>query len=148
VAILLQLPGCSQEQRKASAASAADTIWKEYSESLNSGDLDRWLDLWTEDGVQMPPDEPPIAGIDSIRARNRALLDKFTFDIGITNQEVETAGDWAYARGTYKARLMPKDGGRPISIDGKYMTILARQSDGSWKIHRDIFNSNAAARDR
>ena len=146
--ILMQLAACSQEQRKASAASAADTIWKEYSESLNAGDLERWLDLWTEDGIQMPPDEPAIAGIDSIRARNEALLDKFTFDIGITNQEVETAGDWAYARGTYKARLMPKGGGRPLSIDGKYMTILARQSDGSWRIHRDIFNSSAAPRDR
>jgi ketosteroid isomerase-like protein len=37
-------------------------------------------------------------------------------------------------------------GGRPISIDGKYMTILERQADGSWKIHRDIFNSNTAPR--
>ncbi len=127
-----------------SAASAAEAIWKEYSESLNSGDLERWLDLWTEDGIQMPPDEPPVVGIDSIEARNGAMLDKFTVDIGITNQELETAGDWAYSRGTYKARLMPKNGGRPISIDGKYMTILARQPDGTWRIHRDIFNSNAA----
>jgi uncharacterized protein (TIGR02246 family) len=144
VTILLQLAGCSQEQQRVSAASAAEAIWKEYSESLNSGDLERWLDLWTEDGIQMPPDEPPVVGIDSIEARNGAMLDKFTVDIGITNQELETAGDWAYSRGTYKARLMPKNGGRPISIDGKYMTILARQPDGTWRIHRDIFNSNAA----
>jgi uncharacterized protein (TIGR02246 family) len=141
-AILVLLPGCSREQQKVSAATAADALWKDYSESLNSGDLDRWLALWTEDGVQMPPDEPAITGIDSIEARNAAMLDRFTFDIGITNQEVETAGDWAFARGTYRARLMPKNGGRPVSIDGKYMTILARQPDGSWKIHRDIFNSN------
>jgi uncharacterized protein (TIGR02246 family) len=141
--ILLLSAACSKEQQKASAATAAEAIWREYSESLNAGDLERWLELWSEDGIQMPPDEPPIAGLDSIRARNDAFLDRFTVDIGITNQEVETAGDWAYSRGTYKARLMPKAGGRPVSIDGKYMTILARQPDGSWLIHRDIFNSNA-----
>ena len=141
-ALLLPAAGCSREQQKMSAATAVDAIWKEYSESLNAGDLERWLDLWTEDGIQMPPDERAVSGIDSIRARNEDMLDRFTFDIGITNQEVETAGNWAYARGSYKARLMPKGGGRPVTIDGKYMTILARQPDGSWKIHRDIFNSN------
>ena len=140
--ILIPLAACSQEQRKASAATAAEAIWKEYTESLNSGDLERWLALWTEDGVQMPPDEAAIVGKDNIRARNEAVLDKLTLDIGITNQEVEAGGDWAYSRGTYKARLMPKQGGRPIAIDGKFMTILERQPDGSWKIHRDIFNSN------
>jgi uncharacterized protein (TIGR02246 family) len=141
--ILILLAACSREQQKVSAASAAEAIWKEYAVSLNEGDLERWLALWTEDGVQMPPDEAAIGGKDNIRTRNEALLDKFSLDMGITNQEVETAGDWAYSRGTYKARLMPKNGGRPVSIDGKYMTILQRQPDGSWKIHRDIFNSNS-----
>ncbi len=141
---ILMVGACSREQQKVSAATAAEAIWKEYAASLNEGDLERWLALWTEDGVQMPPDEAATAGKDKIRTRNEAVLDKFTLDMGITNQEVETAGDWAYSRGTYKARLMPKSGGRPVSIDGKYMTILQRQPDGSWKIHRDIFNSNVA----
>jgi ketosteroid isomerase-like protein len=35
-----------------------------------------------------------------------------------------------------------KDGGEPIPYDGKFLTIFKRQSDGSWKIHRDIYNSN------
>jgi ketosteroid isomerase-like protein len=90
----------------------------------------------------MPPDEPAVIGKERIRARNGAALDRFTFDIGITNQEVRTAGDLAVARGTYKAVLSPKQGGGPISIDGKYMSILLKQPDGSWRIHRDIFNSN------
>jgi uncharacterized protein (TIGR02246 family) len=117
-------------------------IWKEYAASLNAGDIDRWVALWTDDGVQLPPDEPPVVGKDKIRTRNGAVLQKFNFDIGITNQEAHAAGDWGFSRGVYRATLTPKQGGAPISIDGKYMTILARQKDGSWKIHRDIFNSN------
>lgn len=123
---------------------AVEEIWREYSASLNASDLDRWLSLWTDDGVQMPPDEPPVVGKDRIRERNQGFLDLFDFDMSITNQEVVATSDWAYSRGVYEATLTPKERGDPLHVDGKYMTILSRQSDGSWKIHRDIFNSNAA----
>jgi len=117
-------------------------IWPQYSSALNSDDIDSWMSLWTEDGVQMPPDEPALSGRDQIRARNKAVLDQFSFDISINNEEVNVAGDWAFARGTYSATLTPKEGSETIPIAGKYMTIFQKQSDGSWKIHRDIFNSN------
>jgi len=39
-----------------------------------------------------------------------------------------------------------KQGGEPVLIDGKYMSIPARQPDGSWKLHRDAFNSNVPNR--
>jgi len=53
-----------------------------------------------------------------------------------------SAGRLAFSRGHYVATFSPKDGGQPIPVDGKFMTILKMQSDGGWKIHRDIFNSN------
>jgi ketosteroid isomerase-like protein len=93
----------------------------------------------------MPPGEPAVVGKERIRARNGVGLDRFKFDMGITNEEVRVAGNWAFIRGTYKATLKPKQGGAPVLIDGKYMSILAKQPDGSWKIHRDIFNSNVAS---
>lgn len=138
--------GCSpREEIDAEAVTATvNEIWSQYSSSLNSGDNDAWLSLWTDDGIQMPPNSPPVIGKEQIRARNQAALDQFTVDIEITNEEVRVAGDWAYARGTYTATLTPKQGGEALFIDGKYMTILERQPDGSWKIHRDIFNSNVA----
>ena len=127
---------------KESITAAVNEIYNQYSSSLNSGDIDRWISLWTDNGVQMPPDSPPVIGKEQIRASNKGVLDQFTFNMGITNEEVRVAGDWAFARGTYTATLTPKEGGEAIFIDGKYMTILERQPDGSWKIHRDIFNSN------
>jgi uncharacterized protein (TIGR02246 family) len=146
LATWIGLAGCASQQApdQSAATAAINDIWKEYSTSLNGGDINRWVALWTEDGVQMPPDEPAVVGKERIRARNQRVADQFRFDIGITNEEVSTAGDWAFSRGTYRATLTPKQGGKPIPIDGKYMTILARQQDGSWKIHRDIFNSNGA----
>lgn len=143
------LPGaCAPDQadedaQAEDATAAVEQIWDEYASSLMAGDIDRWVSLWTEDGIQMPPGEPPVVGKDQIRARNQAVADQFTFDdMEIRNAAVVSAGDWAYARGTYTARLLPVGEDDPVPVDGKYMTIFRRQPDGSWKIHRDIFNSN------
>jgi uncharacterized protein (TIGR02246 family) len=122
---------------------AIDAIFTRYAASLRAGDADAWAELWTDDGVQMPPDAPPVAGKSRIRENLRGMLAAFRFDMQIDIDEVRAAGDWAFARGTYTAMLTPKQGGAAMPIDGKFMTIFARQPDGSWKIHRDIFNSNA-----
>jgi len=130
------------------ARTAADALFAKYAETLGAGDADGWATLWMEDGVQMPPDAPPVVGRSQIREKLRGVLAQFRFDMHIHTQEVRTAGDWAFARGIYDATLTPKAGGQGIPIDGKFMTILARQSDGSWRIYRDIFNSNAPPKGR
>ena len=146
VLILLISTGCSSKTEINTDADVAaiNEIWKSYSSSLNDGDIDSWLSLWTEDGVQMPPDEPRVVGKDQLRQRNGGALDLFAVDIEITNEEVEVDGSLAFSRGHYVATFSPKDGAPPIPVDGKFITILKRQTDGSWKIHRDIFNSNVA----
>ena len=138
------LVGCSSQEdaNLESDAAAINDIWTMYASSLEAGDLSAWLSLWTEDGVQMPPNEPPVIGKDQIQKANKAAFDQFTFEMEITNKEIQVAGDWAFSRGTYTATLSPKNGDQPVPIDGKFMTILERQPDGGWKIHRDIFNSN------
>ena len=124
------------------ARAAVDSIFAKYAASLGAGDADAWATLWLEDGVQMPPDGPAVVGRSQIREKLRGILTQFRFDMRIHTEEVRTAGEWAYARGLYQATLTPKTDGPAIPIDGKFLTILARQSDGSWKIYRDIFNSN------
>jgi ketosteroid isomerase-like protein len=70
-------------------------------------------------------------------------LEVFSFtEFEIFTEEVQTAGDWAYARGNYTALLDMKESGDQVPLDGKFLTIFEQQSDGSWLIHRDIFNSN------
>ena len=153
VVVVFFLAACAPQQRSASeqqgdataVRSAIEDVWREYSDSLNAGDLDRWLSLWTEDGVQMPPNEPAVVGKERIAERVQGFVDRFAFDISITNEEVGAAGEWAYARGVYAATLTPKEGGDRVQIDGKYMTILRRQSDGSWKITLEMFNSSNTA---
>lgn len=136
--------GCARNrfEHLSDARPAAEAIFAKYQTSLKAGDADAWAALWTDDGVQMPPDAPPVSGKAQIREKLRGLLAQFRFEMQIHVEEAHTSGDLAFARGMYSATLVPKAGGAQIPIDGKFLTILARQPDGSWRIWRDIFNSN------
>lgn len=119
---------------------AIRAVWAEYSKARVAGDAASWLSLWDENGIQMPPGSP---------ARGKTTLDEVVpkafaavpaTSMSIEPEEIQLMGDWAFSRGTYEANQTVK--GNPVNVDGKFLTIFRRQEDGSWKIYRDIFNSN------
>lgn len=121
---------------------AINKIWDLYTKGVNTGDLNLWISLWDENGIQLAPDAPAVVGKAAIRTKYAKIFPQVTLKIAITNREVRVAGEWAYSRGTYTLSVTPKAGGETSLTDGKYLTILRKQADGSWKIFRDIFNSN------
>lgn len=136
-------PAAAQPADDVEAVTAAvNQVWEQYASSLNAGDVDKYMALWADDAMQFPPESLPIVGKEALRAGLESELEAITYDMEITNKEVNVSGDMAVARGTYAATITFKDGSEPIAIDGKYMTLLKRQPDGSWKIFRDIYNSN------
>jgi ketosteroid isomerase-like protein len=65
-----------------------------------------------------------------------------TMTMTIKVEEATAAGDWGYAKGTYVQTITPKAGGPVTSVDGKWLDILKRQPDGTWRLYIDCFNSN------
>lgn len=118
-------------------------LWKEYAAAMTAGDMDRWISLWIEDGIQMPPDTPQRAGKELIRAENQPSLDFFDWQIAIYPDAVRVLGDQAYSHGSYEFVITPKEGGDTLEGKGKFLTILQRQIDGSWKLAVDCFNYDA-----
>lgn len=116
-------------------------IWVDYQTARVDGDPDKWLGLWDEAGLQLPPGRLPAT-----KARlDEVIPQKFQPGIvktmEITPEEIVVTGDWAYSRGTYASDRLNADGA-DIHIEGKFMTIHKRQDDGTWKIYRDMFNAN------
>ena len=70
-----------------------DGIWTEYVDSIGAGDIERWVEAWVDDGIQMPPGEPAVVGKENILARNSAAFAPFDANMSITNEEVVAAGD-------------------------------------------------------
>ena len=122
---------------------AIEDLANQYGAALNAGDLDLWISLWTDNGIQMPPNAPAVIGKEQLRAKNESMFAEFNLKMAVTNKEVKVAGDLAFIRGAYTLSLTPKAGGETIMIDGKYLDIVERQADGSWKFARDCYNDNA-----
>jgi len=119
-----------------------NAVWEEYGNSINTGDVDSWVALWAEGGMQLPPGEMPVEGIENLQAMRTAGASMFDFDMAVNNLEVGHGPEYAFARGFYSAEVSPKEGEGSSTIDGKYMTILQQQADGTWKLYRDCYNSN------
>ena len=122
-----------------------EEIWNEYEASVISGDFERWISLWDDDGIQMPPDEPRHIGKEQIGAANRPAFEDTSFEMNefvINADEFRIGGDWAHSYGTGRWSMTPKEGGDTIEVAGKFSSTFKRQADGSWKIAYDSFNSN------
>jgi len=116
-------------------------LFGEYVANVIAGNADRWLTLWDASAVQLPPDAPMVVGKDTLARKVKAGFAPGVYDdMKITIQEVKTSGELAFARGIYTTTVSKSAGGG--GVDGKFLTVFKRQTDGSWKIYRDCFNSN------
>jgi uncharacterized protein (TIGR02246 family) len=125
---------------EASDRAAIRDLWQTYQTSRVEGDADTWLGLWHPGGIQMPPGVPARSFNEVEEGVRASFAPGVVTSMQIDPQEIQILGDWAYARGVYTSGRTVD--GEEVEIDGKFMTILRRQDDGSWKIYRDIFNSN------
>ncbi len=122
---------------------AINELVNQYGGAVSAGDLDLYISLWVDNGIQMAPNAPAVIGKEQIRAKNEFMFADFILKMDVTNKEIKVDGDLAFARGTYTVSLTPKEGGETINFDGKYLSILERQADGSWKFAIDCYNDNA-----
>ena len=132
-------------KNKKSDEEAIREILHQYEVTLNNGDFDSWISLWTDNGVQLPPNTPLRTGKEKITEKSKPTFEKMNFDIKITSiEEVRVFDNMGLTTCLYHLILTPKDGGEKIvgEPDGKALTIYEKQSDGTWKILYDCFNSN------
>jgi len=97
---------------------------------------------YTEDAVVLPPNAPAVQGWEAIKAY--ILKESLSSDFEVSIIDLEGRGDLAYVRGTYSMTFDAPDGSGPTKDTGKYIEIWQKQSDGSWKVIRDIFTSDQA----
>jgi uncharacterized protein (TIGR02246 family) len=118
-------------------------LWNEYAAAAIDGNMERWIALWIDEAIQMPPGAPRRVGKAEIRREMQPLFDRFdTSRMIIQPEEVRILGDRAYSHGTFELEMATKDGGETKSYSGKFLDVLEKQVDGSWKIAIDCHNCN------
>ena len=126
---------------KAEDLAMFQNLLNEYAAALYAGDLSRLSSLWTDDVVAMPPNEPVVAGKEAVRAWHQNLFDQYLLKQPMSPDEVEISGDWALVRISASRTITPKAGGESTEDTLKAFSIFKRATDGTWKLHRCMWNS-------
>ena len=118
-------------------------LWRDFADALNTGDFERWISLWVDDGIRLQPSEigQRQFGKDEIQAAAQPLFDTSNLSASINIEEVQILGKRAYSYGTYEGKVVSLNGEDTFVMKGGFLTILAKQADGSWKIAIECFNT-------
>ena len=132
------LTGAKGEQE----VEAIKALMEDYVSGYESQDPDNFEKVFTSDAVRMPPNAPSIVGSRAIRTYYREWFERETLDVVVVPSEIQVAGEWAYAWGTYEAKVTLAGNGDSKQDDGKWLNIYKKGEDGAWRFHRNIWNSN------
>jgi uncharacterized protein (TIGR02246 family) len=144
-AVLTSAIGCSSSRGAAEAESEIRRLDAEWSDAAEKGrEVERIVSFWADDAVVLPPGGPPIRGKTAIREYVRKSLEMPGFGISWKTGEVVVSrgGDLAYATGTNRVTFNGPDG-KPVTVQGKAVTVWQKDDRGVWKCVADIWNDAA-----
>jgi ketosteroid isomerase-like protein len=114
---------------------------RRFSQCIRERDLKAIEQLYAEDAVLMPPDNDMVKGRRGTREFWSAAIKMGLKDADLRTLETKRVGDEIHEIGTYKLSIAPE--GKEAFIDvGKYMVVWRADPDGTWKLHKDIWNSD------
>lgn len=133
------------EQLGSADLAAIRAVDSAFVAAANAGDLDALTAVYTGDASLLPPNLPPQKGQGAIRAFWGGFLKAYTVKFEIGSDTIEGRGDLAYNVGHYRFTAVPKSKtGTGVADEGKFVEILKKQPDGSWKYQVDMYSSNLA----
>ena len=112
----------------------------EWVAAFEANDAARGASFVTDDAMLVPPNEAVVTGAEAIEAWSQRMFDGMTVEEATTTVgAVRVAGDWAVSHGEWQMTMSV--GGVTVNDTTRYMLVWERQTDGSWKVVHDIWNS-------
>jgi uncharacterized protein (TIGR02246 family) len=134
-------PAVAGAQTAAAADPAVLKVADDYTKATLAGDVKAIAALYTEDGIELPPNHPPVKGRAAIEAYyTEQFASAKATSFVLTHWESATHGSAAFDVGAYKQTMKPGDAAA-MSDTGKYAVIL-KKVGGVWKVAYAIYNSD------
>lgn len=109
-------------------------------DAIAARDADRAAALYTEDARLIPQGGPACTGREAIAAFFGGALANGIVGARFTTEDVDGDDARATEVGGYTLYAATPDGERVLAAEGRYL-VAWRKIDGSWLMHRDMFNS-------
>lgn len=117
--------------------SAIDQGNQNLTRALGRGDAAGMAECYTGEGELLPPGSRRVAGREAIEAFWASVMGMGIASAKLETVEIEDQGDTAIEVGRYT--LGTADGG--VADEGKYLVVW-KSENGTWKLHRDIWNTS------
>ncbi|HAJ75347.1 MAG TPA: hypothetical protein DCM64_02720 [Gammaproteobacteria bacterium] len=102
---------------------------------LTPREVDEFISYFTADAVVLPPDFPAIEGKEAVfkfYESSNAAIESWKLDY--SNPVVDLSGDLAVRRYWGTNEIFFRDRAESITSTSRYLDVIRRQPDGSWKI--------------
>ena len=142
--LLVALAACQASSPPAPTFTPADEAavrknLDDYTPLTMAKNWDGIVALYASDAVRLPPNEPAVQ-----HDAMKAWLEKYppisAFEA--PTDRLDGSGDLAVATGHYALTATVPGQATPVSDKGKWLVILKKQADGSWKRTADGWNSD------
>jgi ketosteroid isomerase-like protein len=118
----------------------------EFREAYNTGDVDRLLAVFTNDGFtsmfEGGPSQFGGRARSSLREEVVKLFADYSVQMSVIIIDIVVQGNTAYDYGWHEFTLRPRDGGEPVRKRLRYFELWSRDSSGDWKIAFHINNQD------
>jgi ketosteroid isomerase-like protein len=132
--------------RSDSASTAADVqaigkVRDAYAAAFKAGDVAGISAMYTSDGLTQPNNQPTGTGAAGITASYTGFFGHYNVvSFTLTPVKTEASGNLGYDIGTYTFVATPKPNGDTLKAEGRYVVLLRKGADGTWKAIADMDN--------
>ena len=129
------------EVTKSATAEELSQMNRDFAAALNNKDAVAAANLYTEDATLLPPGEPPVSGRENIRKYWEGAIGAGAFDVSVATTSTGSHGDIGYEVGRFRMSIKAADGSVTVE-NGKYVELLKRMEDGTWKSTHGVWNTD------
>lgn len=120
---------------------------RRFSQSIRTRDLAALEQLYAEDTILMPPNADMVRGSRGTREYWSAAIKMGLRNATLSTIEAQRCGDEIREIGSYRLSIIP-DHRKAYEDIGKYLTVWKEQPDGTWKLQKDIWNSDLPKKEK
>lgn len=120
------------------ARRAIDKGNAQWIEAWDKADASLIAGLFAPDGVLLGRNGKIFKGPQQVLERQKTVMEAAGKGVKstVTTVDLWLDGDTAYETGRYSYKYQERE--KPVTEEGRYVTIWKKQSDGSWKIIMDM----------
>ncbi len=111
---------------------------KVFGASFATGDSVAFANCYTSDGCIYNANMPKICGTDGIRSFSSIGYNSGIRNVVLTTEEVMGGKDAVVETGKYEVFIADN-----VSVEKGKFVVAWKEENGKWKMHRDIWNSDA-----